>query len=246
MRTAVWRPFASYDTIMLSNEESVESRNGLPVINMRGVERAEREQFGKIAWAAALLDPAMWPHFDNCGGSRVETEEWQFSLILRCAVEPDEVDQAVGADGDVAVDDAVDVDGGAEPWMSCFNEKSAKVKILMRPRGARVLTEAFDRETTRLLVEWRVAHQQGADAEPDDVRSFPGKLRDAWNLECSKFASYMDHTKKGFYGDPVPSLCQGKSCATHSGRRTRKSSLFITGWPAFCSSFSGEIWKSSV
>ena len=39
----------------------------------------------------------------------------------------------------------------------------------------RVLTEAFDRETTRLLVEWRVAHlvQKGAAAEPKDVRSFP-------------------------------------------------------------------------
>ena len=56
--------------------------------------------------------------------------------VLRCAVEPDEVDQALGADEDVAMDDAVDVDGGAEPWMSCLTEKAAKVKILMRPRGA--------------------------------------------------------------------------------------------------------------
>lgn len=43
MRTSVWRRFASYDNIMLSNEESVESRNGLPVIQIRGVERSERE-----------------------------------------------------------------------------------------------------------------------------------------------------------------------------------------------------------
>ena len=41
-------------------------------------------------------------------------------------------------------------------------------------------------------------------------------LSTAWILECSQFASFLDHTKKGFYGDPVSvCLCQGESCATH-------------------------------
>ena len=57
------------------------------------------------------------------------------------------------------------------------------------------------------------------------------KLRDAWNLECSKFASYMDHTKKGFYGDPVS--VPGKVVRyAFWGRRTHKEEFPLHFWLA--------------
>ena len=55
------------------------------------------------------------------------------------------------------------------------------------------------------------------------------KLRDAWNLECSQFASW--NTKKGVYGDPV--AVPGKVVRyAFWGRRTHKEEFPLHFWLA--------------
>ena len=89
---------------------------------------------------------------------------------------------------------------------SFYAHHDAKSRILLRPRGARVLDEAFERETARLLEEWRTAHKKGPEeAMHDDERSFEERLKDAWDAECADFAKYMNGTKKGYYGNPIAS-----------------------------------------
>ena len=136
--TAVWRRYASADNISRSNTATdSEQRRGRRVINLTPVERQECLQFDAISWGAASLDPAMGFHFDDCGGSRVTPEAWLFDLIMRCAMEPAEVEPA---DGDVEMDAAVAAVGDEVPWASIKSEKGAKVQILLRPRGARCST----------------------------------------------------------------------------------------------------------
>ena len=93
----------------------------------------------------------------------------------------------------------------------CHGRRYISFSRILRPRGARVLDEAFDRDTARLLAEWRTAHQKGSDdAVPDDMRSFEQRLRGAWEAECADVAKYMNSTKRGFYGDGISS--PGRAC----------------------------------